>query len=83
MHIRVERAVPARELVPGDDAVRYRFSADEYLPHGQILAPGTDSSAPCCRETEFQQRNIEKRPAGIPFRGSFGQRSTSVLLASK
>ncbi|MDT5187233.1 MAG: hypothetical protein QOI29_5391 [Mycobacterium sp.] len=37
--------MPARKLMPRDDAIRDGFSTYENLPHGQIVAVGTDMSA--------------------------------------
>jgi hypothetical protein len=45
MDVWIERSVPARKLMPCDDAVRDGFSTNENLPHGQIVASGTDKSA--------------------------------------
>jgi hypothetical protein len=40
--------MPAAQLMFGQLAVRHRFAADEYFPHGGMIAATTDSCAEIC-----------------------------------
>jgi hypothetical protein len=55
--------MPTRKLVTRHDTAGYSFTANEYLPHGQIVLTTTDITTDITRditrETAFQQEKFE------------------------
>ena len=55
MHVPKDRPIPALQFMSCDDTTGNRLGADQYLPHGQMLALGSDKPA----EMAFRQEKCE------------------------
>lgn len=55
MDVAEDRPIPTLQLMSRDDSAGNRLGADQYLPHGQMLALRYDKPA----EMAFQQEKYE------------------------